>query len=98
MPASIFHLCRVGDSRNIKNESGSLESLLLAVRMERGLPGTHLRYQFLDPIKRGLIGDPRRQALVMLDLLVDLYALLTHCSTDLGQAGKQPGHLILYDE
>jgi hypothetical protein len=49
------------------------------LQMKHNLPSLHPLYQFLDPIKRSLIGDPGCHVLVMLDLLVDLNALLTHC-------------------
>jgi hypothetical protein len=45
--------------------------------MKRGFLCLHPRYQFFDPIKGELIGDPGRQALVMLDLAVEFDALVT---------------------
>jgi hypothetical protein len=50
--------------------------MLLGVK--RWLLGLHALYQFLDPIKRSLIGDPGWHSLVMLDLAVEFDALLTH--------------------
>ena len=46
--------------------------------MKGGFLRLHARYQSLDPIKGALIGDPGRQALVMLDLAVEFDALVTH--------------------
>jgi hypothetical protein len=47
----------------------------------------HPLYQLFDPIKRGLIGDPGGQVLVMLDLTVDLGAFITHGSSASAQRG-----------
>jgi hypothetical protein len=46
--------------------------------MKRGFLCLHARYQFFDPIKGALIGDPGRKALLMLDLAVEFDALVTH--------------------
>jgi hypothetical protein len=43
-----------------------------------GLVRPQALYQFLDTIKGGLVGDARRQALIVFDLAVYLYALVTH--------------------
>jgi hypothetical protein len=48
------------------------------LRVKRCLLGLHPLYQFLDPIKRSLIGNSGRHVLVMLDLAVEFDALLTH--------------------
>jgi hypothetical protein len=40
------------------------------LRVKCGLQGFHLLYQFLDPIKHGLICHSGCQSLVMLDLAV----------------------------
>jgi hypothetical protein len=53
-------------------------ALLRLLRVKRGLLSLHLLDQSLDPIKHCLVGDSGRHALVILDLLVDLNALLTH--------------------
>jgi hypothetical protein len=47
-------------------------------RMKRDLPSLHPLDQYLDPIKERLIGNSRRHVPVMIDLLVDLNALVTH--------------------
>jgi len=57
---------------------GGLPRLL---RVKCGLLSLHPLYQFLDPIKRSLIGDSGRQASIILDFLVKFDALLTHCSS-----------------
>jgi hypothetical protein len=44
--------------------------------VKHGLLRVHLLYQFFDPIKCRLIGDPRRQAAVMLDLAVEFDTLV----------------------
>jgi hypothetical protein len=46
--------------------------------VKRGPPSQHLFNQLFDSIKSGRISEPGRQATVMLDLLIDLNALLTH--------------------
>jgi hypothetical protein len=46
--------------------------------MKGGLLRLHPLYQFFDPIKSRLIGDPGRQALVMLNLAVEFDTLVTH--------------------
>jgi hypothetical protein len=46
--------------------------------VEQSLPGLHPLYQFLDPIKRRLISDSGCHALVIINLLIDLNALLAH--------------------
>lgn len=53
-------------------------ALLRLLRVKQGLPGLQPLYQFLDSVKRSLIGDPGCHALILLDLLVDLNALLAH--------------------
>jgi hypothetical protein len=53
-------------------------ALLFLLGMKRGFLCLNPRYQLFDPIKGGLIGDPVRQALVMLDLAVEFDALVTH--------------------
>jgi len=57
-----------------------LAALLLLFGVKRSLLGLHSLYQFLDPIEGKLIGDPIGQALVVLDLAVDLNTLVTHRS------------------
>jgi hypothetical protein len=56
----------------------STGGLLRLLRMKSDLLSLHLLYQFLDPIKQRLVSDSGRHALIILDLLVDLNALLTH--------------------
>jgi hypothetical protein len=46
--------------------------------VKQRLPILQPLYQLLDPIKRSLIGDAGRHALVMADLPLDLNALLAH--------------------
>jgi hypothetical protein len=58
--------------------------------MKRGFLCLHPRYQFFDPIKGGLIGDPGRQALVMLDLAVEFDALVTHRKPRSNRETEQP--------
>jgi hypothetical protein len=48
------------------------------LQVERRLLDIRPFCQFLDPIKHSLIGDSGRHALVMIDLLVDLDALLNY--------------------
>ena len=57
-----------------------MAALLLLFGVKRSLLGFHLLYQFLDPIEGKLIGDTIGQALVVLDLAVDLNTLVTHRS------------------
>ena len=49
--------------------------------VKRSLLGLHSLYQFLDLIKGKLIADAIGQALVVIDLAVDLNALVTHRSS-----------------
>jgi hypothetical protein len=53
-------------------------ALLCLLRVKCCLLGLHPLYQFLDPIKRSLIGNSGRHVLVMLDLAVEFDALVTH--------------------
>jgi hypothetical protein len=46
--------------------------------VKRDLPSLHPFNQLFDSIKGGLICEPGRQEMVMLDLLIDLNTLLTH--------------------
>jgi hypothetical protein len=62
--------------------------------VERRLLGNHPLYQFLDPIKHWLICDPGRHETVMLDLLVDLDALLTHISYPVFGRRQISGRLV----
>src|ERR1700693_1120595 len=55
--------------------------LLLLRGVKHSLLSFHPLYQFLDPIKRKLIGDLARQALVMLDLAINFDALIIHRSS-----------------
>ncbi|HTF63569.1 MAG TPA: hypothetical protein VK638_12770, partial [Edaphobacter sp.] len=48
------------------------------LRVKYVLLSLHPLNQFLDPVKKGLVGGVGRYNTVMLDLLVDLNALLTH--------------------
>jgi hypothetical protein len=52
--------------------------LLLLLGMKLGFLCLHPRYQFLDPVKGGPIGDQGRHTLVMLDLAVEFDAFATH--------------------
>jgi hypothetical protein len=61
---------------------------LLGVKV--GLLCLHPLYQFFDPIKRSLIGDPGRQALVMLDLAVEFDTLVTHKKPRSNRETEQP--------
>jgi hypothetical protein len=54
--------------------------LLRLLWMKRQLLSQHPLNQFLDPINHLLIRDEGRHVPVMLDLLVNLNALLTHGS------------------
>jgi hypothetical protein len=47
--------------------------------VKRCLLGLHPIYQFLDPVEHSWIGDSGSHTLVMVDLAIDLDALLTHC-------------------
>jgi hypothetical protein len=53
-------------------------ALLFLLGMKRGFLCLHPRYQFYDRIKGELICNPGRHALVMLDLAVELDALVAH--------------------
>ena len=71
---------RHGGSDLIKRPP-QLAALLLLFGVKRSLLGFHLLYQFLDPIEGKLIGDTIGQALVVLDLAVDLNTFVTHRSS-----------------
>ena len=58
-----------------------MAALVLLFGVKRSLLGLHSLYQFLDPIKGKLIGDIIGQALVVLDLAVDLNTFVTHRSS-----------------
>jgi hypothetical protein len=59
--------------------------------MKRRLQGLHLLNQFLDPIKHSLVGDFGCQALIMVNLAVQLDALFAHGLTSpISQATKPP--------
>jgi len=61
------------------NEKKVAEAALLRlIRVKCGLLSMHPLDQMFDPVKEWLICDPGRHETVMLDLLVDLNALLTH--------------------
>jgi hypothetical protein len=49
-------------------------ALLRLIRVKCRLLGLHPLYQFLDPVKRSLIGDSGHQTAVMLDLAVQFDA------------------------
>jgi hypothetical protein len=51
----------------------------------------HLLYQRFDTIKSTLVSYSSREVLVMLNLAVDLNALLTHCYAPLSGGS---GHLL----
>jgi hypothetical protein len=55
-----------------------MPSELCLLGMKCGLLGLHPLNQFLDPGKHSLIANSGRHALVMLDLVVEFDALLTH--------------------
>jgi hypothetical protein len=67
---------RASESRDGASDEGVVLLLLLGVK--HSLLSFHPLYQFLDPIKRRLIGDPGRHSLVIPDLAVEFDALLTH--------------------
>lgn len=51
------------------------------IRVKCRLLGLHALYQFLDPVKRSLIGDSGHQTAVMLDLAIKFDApVLSHIS------------------
>jgi hypothetical protein len=57
--------------------------------VKRELLILHPLDRFLDPIKQWLIRDAGRYRTVMLDLLVDLYTLLAHCTSPLSGGSNQ---------
>jgi hypothetical protein len=69
----------VEDAKRILGEYiGPARGRLLLLRVERSLLGIRLLCQFLDPIEQCPISESGRQTPVMVDLLVNLYALITH--------------------
>jgi hypothetical protein len=65
-------------------------ALLRLLRVKYVLLSLHPLNQFLDPVKKGLVGGVGRYDTVMLDLLVDLNALLAHGNHLEVTGGKQP--------
>jgi hypothetical protein len=73
----------------MKEAAATEAALLRLLWVKRELLSLHPLNQFLNPIKQWLIGDAGRHDTVMVDLLVDLDALLTH--VPLLQAGMPTG-------
>jgi hypothetical protein len=69
-------------------------ALLGLIRMKRLLLRRHPLHQFLNPIERSLIGDPRPQTLVMLDLAVEFDAPVTHSDPPFLGREKRPLSLL----
>jgi hypothetical protein len=70
-------------------------ALLCLLGVKSVLLCVHLLYQFFDPIKCRLIGDPGRQAAVMLDLAVEFDTLVAHFQFRIARGSSH--WLFLYD-
>jgi hypothetical protein len=67
----------------------SLEvALLRLIRVKCNLLDLRPLYQFSDPIKQNLIGESGRQTMVMLDLLVEFNAPVTHSISPFFRPGE----------
>jgi hypothetical protein len=72
-------------------------ALLRLLRVKYVLLSLHPLNQFLDPVKKGLVGGVGRYDTVMLDLLVDLNALLAHGTPPRSHRREATEHLLSYD-
>jgi hypothetical protein len=75
-----------GGAGPVGKEAPTEAASLLFVGMKRGLLRPHFPHRFSYLIKCRLVGYTRRQALIVLDLPVELVALLAHVSSAFARA------------